>query len=97
MTKRATRITEAMVKQQVVDYLSIRGFFSFPLRAGLGSYKGLPDRIAHINGEVVYLEIKKPGGKLSEHQRDFQEQCDRDRIHYFVIHNLEELIERIGG
>ena len=92
----AYKQSEADIKLAVKDYLAIRGIFSFPLLQGIASYKGLPDRVAHLNfgkgSEVVYLEIKKFGGKLSKYQEEFRDQCYRDGIHYLVIHSLEELV-----
>ena len=39
-------ISEDDIKNQVKDYLDLRRYFHFPLTAGMGSYSGLPDRIA---------------------------------------------------
>ncbi len=38
---------ETALKQQVREYLDLHGVFSFPLTAGLGSFKGVPDRVMH--------------------------------------------------
>lgn len=84
---------ETDLKSAVKQYLDIKGIFSYHLLQGIGSYKGLPDRVAHINGKVVYLEIKKPKGKLSPYQIAFQEQCVYDNINYEVIRSLDDLIE----
>lgn len=89
--KEAIRMTETDLKSQIKDYLAIRGIFSFPITQGLGSYRGAPDRIMHLNSEVVYLEIKLPKGKMSEWQSAFQEQCKSDGIDYQVIKSLEDL------
>ncbi len=84
---------ETDLKLAVKQYLDIRGIFNFPLLQGLGSYKGLPDRVAHINGKVVYLEIKKLKGKLSLHQETFANECFADGIDYWIIRSLDDLID----
>ena len=92
--------TETDLKRTIKDYLAIRGIFSYPLTQGLGSYPGLPDRVMHIErhfpheptSRVVYIEVKRPKGKLSLAQEAFQEQCVGDRIDYWVIHDVDELI-----
>jgi len=89
------KVNEASIKSVLKDYLAIRGIFSFPLTQGLGSFRGLPDRIIHLNGRVVYLEIKTPMGKLSAYQEYFSEQCRKDKIEYWVVRSLEELEEKI--
>jgi len=88
---------ETDLKLAVKQYLDIKGIFNFPLLQGLGSYKGLPDRVAHINGKVVYLEIKKLKGKLSPHQDVFWTQCLDDDIDYKVIRSLDDLIDLLEG
>ena len=90
-------ITETMLKQQVKDFLAIKGIFGFPLTQGLASYKGLPDRIIHYKGKVIYLELKTQTGKLSRFQGSFQKQCARDGIDYWVIRSVEELEEKLSG
>lgn len=83
--------TETDLKHQLKDYLALKGIFSWPVTQGIASYKGAPDRVMHLNGKVVYLEIKLPKGKMSENQLDFQAQCEDDNISYVVIRSLEDL------
>ena len=85
------KITENDIKKTIKDYLLVKGIFSFPISQGLGSYRGLPDRVMHLNGKVVYLEIKLPSGKMSDWQLAFQQQCVTDGIPYRVIRSLEDL------
>ncbi len=88
-------ILERDIKSQVKDYLSIRGIFNFPLVQGMGAYKGVPDRVLHYKGQVVYLEIKRPGGKQSEYQKAFEAQCLADGISYWLITSVDELMEKM--
>ena len=88
---------ETDLKAAVKQLLDLKGIFSYHLLQGLGAYKGLPDRVAHINGKVVYFEIKKPKGKLSPYQETFMEQCFDDDIDYIVIRSLDDLIDYLGG
>ena len=85
------KLSETDIKRQVIDYLNIHHIFNYGLLQGIGSYRGLPDRVIHLNGEVIYLEIKLPTGKMSEWQLAFQEQCKVDGIGYYTIHSLEDL------
>ena len=86
-------ISETELKRLIKDYLNAKGIFNFHITQGIACYKGIPDKICHYKNEVIYLEIKRKGGKLSEHQKEFQEQCERDKIKYWVISELDELIE----
>ena len=90
------KITENDIKLQVKQYLSLRGWFHFPLTAGMGSYKGAPDRIAVKGGRVLFLEIKKPvGWKHSDPQKQFQKDIKEHKGEYYLIKSLEDLIEII--
>ncbi len=91
MRKEIIKITETMLKSQIKDYLAIKHIYSFPITQGLGSFRGAPDRIMHLNSEVIYLEIKLPSGKMSDWQLAFQRQCEVDGIDYRVIRSVEDL------
>jgi len=86
------KITENDIKRQVKNYLGIKGFFHFHILQGLGAFRGIPDIVAIRKGRVIFLEIKKPGGKLSEHQQRFQETMERAGGEYYVVRSLEEII-----
>ena len=90
------RITEADIKNQVKDYLSLKGYFHFPILQGLGAYKGIPDRIAIKDGRVLFLEIKKPvGWKQSDEQKDFQANIEGSKGEYILVKCLEDLMKVI--
>ena len=87
------KISESDIKRQVKEYLNIMGWYNFPLTAGIGSFPGLPDRIAIKNGRTLYLEIKIPKGKLSEKQKIFQTNIEKFGGEYYVVRSLEDLIK----
>ena len=89
------KVSETRIKQQVKEYLAIRHIFNYHLIQGVASYKGLPDRIMHYRGKVIYLEVKGPTGRMSEHQKVFQEQCQADGIPYWVVYSLDDLIKKL--
>ena len=86
------KITENDVKKVVKDYLSAKGFFHFHILQGLGSYRGIPDIIAIGKGRVLFLEIKKPTGKQSEYQKEFQRNIECQGGEYVLVRKLEDLI-----
>ena len=88
---------ETDLKLAVKQYLDLLGIFNYHVLQGLGAYKGLPDKVMHYNGKVVYLEIKKPTGKLSIHQEAFRLTCFTDGIDYKVIRSLDDLIDFLEG
>ena len=90
------KLSENDIKLQVKQYLDLRGWYHFPILQGLGSFDGIPDRIAIKNGRTLYLEIKKPGGKQSPAQIDFEKNIKFQKGEYYLIDDLDSLIEIIG-
>ena len=89
-------ISENEVKHQVKDYLNIMGWFNFHILQGMGAYKGIPDRIAVKNGQVLFIEVKKPmGSKHSDFQIKFQENIEKAGGIYILVKCLDDLIKAI--
>lgn len=88
--------SETQIKEQIIGYLKIRGIFNYHNLQGVGSYPGLPDRVMHVLGRVVYLEVKTAKGTLSDNQKKFQEQCLADGIDYWVVRSVEDLDEKLS-
>jgi Na+-translocating ferredoxin:NAD+ oxidoreductase RnfG subunit len=55
---------------------------------------GLSDGIVFHSHGAVFVEIKKPGGRLSEKQRKFMETCERYMMPYVVIDSVEKAMQR---
>ena len=89
------KITESDIKKQVKDYLSLKGYFHFHILQGLGAFRGIPDIIAIKNNRVLFLEIKRPGGKQSEHQKQFQLFIEGHGGEYYTMKSLDDLIKII--
>jgi Holliday junction resolvase len=91
-------ITENEIKRQVKNWLTLKGYFSFHLLAGMGAFKGAPDRIAVKDGQVYFIEVKKPkGGIQSDNQIEFQRRIEEKGGKYLLVRSLEELIKELGG
>ena len=98
MTK--LQITETDIRRQVQDYLRLMGWFVYYNLQGLGSYPGLSDLVAVKNGRVVHVEIKKPGGRQSERQKEFQRRLEAAGGEYVLakrIEDVEHLVKRKRG
>lgn len=89
------KISEQDIKNQVKDYLSLKGYFHFHILQGLGAFKGIPDRIAVKDGRVLFIEVKKPGGKQSMDQVIFQNEIGIAGGEYILITCFEDLIDKI--
>ena len=51
---------------------------------------GLSDGIVFWANTAVFVEIKKPGGRLSDKQRKFMETCKRYGMDYVIIDSVQK-------
>ena len=54
---------------------------------------GLADGIVFKNAVAVFVEIKKPGGRLSEKQRKFMDTCERYGMTYIVVDSVDKAMQ----
>jgi hypothetical protein len=104
-------ILEKEIQLAICDYLSLRKIFFWrqntaPTIQNSGdkwhframpkhSLKGVPDIIVIRDGTFVGLEVKRPGGKLSEQQIAFKENCEANGGKYFVVTSIDD-VQKIG-
>lgn len=73
------RVTEKQVQRAITDLLKKQlGFACYNLsqpRATKQSF-GLPDLIAIGRGLILFIECKRPGGKQTEYQKQFQREVE---------------------
>lgn len=90
MGKRVT--PETALKSQIRQYLALKGWYVFPILQGLGATKGISDLIALKEGICLFLEVKSPKGRQSDHQVRFQRRVEDAGGRYRVIRSLDDLI-----
>jgi 5-methylcytosine-specific restriction endonuclease McrA len=101
---------ERDVLRTILSYLKTHRIFHWRSSTGMLSKgnrfvhfgaKGSPDIIAVIPvrgvGAFVGLEVKSEGGQQSEDQIEFQDNLERSKGFYFVVHSLEEAEKAIIG
>jgi Holliday junction resolvase len=59
--------TEQQIQTKIINKLQQEGWLC--LKIIKLSASGYPDILAHRNGETMYIEVKRPLGKLSELQK----------------------------
>lgn len=85
------RTPENIVKDQVKRWLRYRGWFSFPIMQGIGSYRGAPDRIAIKGGRVLFIECKALDGDQSLYQKKFQQAIEACGGTYILARSCADL------
>ncbi len=84
---------EGQIQKEVKQYLQWTGWFVFKNHQTLGSYKGIADLTAMKKGRTLWIEIKRPKGKLSVHQEKFKADIEKCGGEYLVIRSLDEIRE----
>jgi len=58
------------------------------------SIKGLPDiQVLTDGGYAVFLEVKRPSGKQSPEQKEFEERCKKIGAEYYVVRSIDDCQE----
>ena len=95
---------ESDIQHAVLQYLSLKGIFHY--RNSVGAFKtergfyrfgavGSGDIIAVIGGIYVAIEIKGTGKSQTPAQETFQANLEHAGGQYWLIHSLDELINKL--
>ena len=87
---------ESEIQAQVREYLRWSGWFVVKIHQSMGSYKGIADLYAIRKARHVWIEIKRPKGKLSEHQEKFKRDIEAAGGEYIVARDIAD-IEHLAG
>lgn len=80
---------ESDVQRVIKKYLEFEGWYVYKNHQSLGSHRGLSDLTAFKKGQVMWIEVKMPKGKLSKHQEVFGQQVKANGCHFFVARSIE--------
>lgn len=81
--------TEQYIQSQIIKYLESKNWLVFKLMAV--SKSGVPDLICHYEGNTLYIEVKKPGGRLSQVQKYRIAQLRERNITVLITDNLGDV------
>ena len=105
----SSTIKEKDIQDSICAYLSLKKLFFWRQNVNpiynpkSGSYRkmpkysltGVPDIILIKDGKFWGLEVKRPKGKQSPNQVEFEERCKKAGGEYHVVTSLED-INKIG-
>ena len=84
---------EQRIQSKIMQYLKKEGIYAFKTIT-LGR-KGIPDIIACVNGRFVAIEVKQPGGRLTELQSWNIKQINDNHGIAFAAYSLDDVKKRI--
>ncbi len=95
--KLGSRVTEKEIQNGIRQFLRMNGFFVIRNQQGLGSHPGMTDLTAIKDGQIYWIEVKKPGGRLSRVQQKFRDEMVSHGGNWFIATCVEDVIEKIPG
>lgn len=57
--------------------------------------RGLPDVMVVTNGTLICMEVKRPGAKLREAQKAFQENMAQNGGIYWVVTSIDDVVNEV--
>ena len=82
--------TEAQIESYFVKQVKAVGGTAYKFKSV--NHRGVSDRIACLpNGQAWFVELKKPGGRLSALQEIFAEEMTHTRQHYACLWSKEDV------
>ena len=97
-TTEGAGLRESDIQAAIRDFLRYHGFFVYKNHQTLGSYPGVADLTAIKDGQVFWIEVKRPKtGRLSEAQKRFARAIKNHGGNFFVATSIEDVIENIPG
>lgn len=95
-------LSEKQIQEQIEDYLRAKGWFVWrsphvPRKPGhnFQGTTGEPDIKAVKKRDFIAIEVKKPGGKLTEQQRVFITRIQEQGFMAFVARSLEDVTKNL--
>lgn len=92
---------ESDVQGAILQYLALKRIFHY--RNNSGGFRdaqnhfyrfgavGSPDIVCVVNGQYVGIEVKKPGGRQSEHQKEFQRRLEEAGGRYILARSIDDV------
>lgn len=97
--------TEAEIKRQICEWLELkRCFFWVQRSSGMMRGKayssrytktGVPDILGVWNGQMIGIEVKRPGGRVSDDQAEFLTALNKAGGIGLVAYSLEDVIKTL--
>lgn len=99
------QMLEKEIQNVILDYLRVRHYFFF--RNNTGAFKdqrghlyrfgdlGSPDIFVVRKGQIYGIEVKREKGKQTEHQKNWQENFEKEGGIYILARSLDDVLKRL--
>lgn len=86
-------VLESSVQKAILKYLKQHKFFTF--KTIVNNSAGIPDIYALKDGVNIWIEVKRPGGKVSPIQEHIHQKMRENRGIVLVVDSVAELQEQL--
>lgn len=103
------KVSEKQIQDSIIDWLNWNGWLALRLknvptpihqegkiaafRKGDPSTDGIADILALKTGQCVWLEVKRPSGKQTPNQIEFEKKVKKAGGEYYVVRSIDEVQE----
>lgn len=92
------KVTETTILRDIRTVLRAHGWYVVRHQQGLGSQKGIPDLSAcSPTGVHWWIEVKKPGGRLSADQERFRDEILSRHGNWLLARSLDDIEPLLKG
>ena len=84
-------MTEQKIQFLITNYLKKEGWWITKLM--MTTTSGIPDLLCIKGGKTIFIEVKKPGGRLSKIQEYRIAEIRKENIPVLITDNLQEVKE----
>jgi Holliday junction resolvase len=88
-------VTEAKIQSQIIAHLEKKGYYVVKIIQT--NKNGWPDLQALKNGKIVFIEVKKDKGKVSELQKYRHKELSNFGFKTIIAHNINELDNELAS
>ncbi len=85
------RLPENQIQSMIIQMLRQFGWFVVKIHQSLGSYKGIADLYVLKDGRSIWIEVKTPRGRLSEHQERFRDDVGVHGGEFIVARGIDDI------
>lgn len=108
-TGESKEVSEQDIQEAICEYLALKKYF-FWRQNTMGLFdsrkkiyrrmpryamNGVSDIILVHGGKIICLEVKRPGGSLSQSQKDFKDGLLKAEGQYYIVHSVFD-VQKLG-
>lgn len=88
---------ETPIRRDIRDFLRLHGWKVTRIVQSALSEPGIPDLVCTREGQTCWIEVKRPGGRLSEAQEQWLQDLEDHGGHFIVARSVDDVAHLCRG